>query len=278
MLMTPEQIDALNMALPDDYSRTLLKGGLRVLNDIENPIRMNLFAAAGRELFTHVLKYYAPDAEVRGCDWFKQDPSTPNKVSRRQRATYATQGGLSDAFVQNEVGLDVKPLHHEMVLRIEALNKATHVQEDRIESDPAKIQAFADEALTTLIALLDSFSECRDAVQEALRDALYLALMDAFVQHTFGDLDLLSSHGYEVSSITTDKVTVTAIRSSDVEVVLDGVAHVTLHYGSGDDAAEINHDFPISMTCSAPTNDPFDLTLVNHSIDDSSWFDNGDDL
>jgi hypothetical protein len=68
-------------------------------------IRLNQFAAAMRELFGHTLHALAPDANVTKCEWFKRVPKT-NGPTRRQRAKYATQGGLSDDYI-DEIGVHV---------------------------------------------------------------------------------------------------------------------------------------------------------------------------
>jgi hypothetical protein len=58
-----------------------------------------------RELFGHTLHALAPDANVTKCEWFKRVPKT-NGPTRRQRAKYATQGGLSDDYI-DEIGVHV---------------------------------------------------------------------------------------------------------------------------------------------------------------------------
>jgi len=95
--------------LVDDFSRQVLAGATRVVGDADNPIRLNLFAAAIRELFGHTLHVLAPDANVTACSWYRPEPNTTGPT-RRQRAKYATQGGLGDAFIE-EAGADVEHLH-----------------------------------------------------------------------------------------------------------------------------------------------------------------------
>ena len=102
-------IEALSEQLVDDFSKQVLIGALRVARDPENPIRLNLFSAAIRELFGHTLHVLAPSERVTGCSWYQPHPHT-HGPTRRQRAKYATQGGLSDAFVA-ELGIDVEDLH-----------------------------------------------------------------------------------------------------------------------------------------------------------------------
>ena len=61
MLILEEQLAKLPL---DDFSKLVVQGALRVVADAENPIRLNLFAAAIGELYGHTLDRLAPDAEV----------------------------------------------------------------------------------------------------------------------------------------------------------------------------------------------------------------------
>ena len=87
MLILEEQLAKLPL---DDFSKLIVQGALRFVADAENPIRLNLFAAAIGELYGHTLDRLAPDAEVEACVWFEFEKDQ-SKPTRRQRAKYATQ-------------------------------------------------------------------------------------------------------------------------------------------------------------------------------------------
>lgn len=257
--------------LPDQFSRNLLAGSLMVAIDRNNPVRLHLAAAGLRELFRHILHADAPDDEVRACVWFKQEQNTQT-VTRRQKAIYATQGGLSDEFVE-QLGLDVGNLHRAAILSIEALNKATHVRPDTLVNDELIINSFIDEALASLEGLLVSSSEGRSVVKKALADDVYRAISSVLIERTFDDIATLASKGYEIDPWIDDaEIEVEALRSQVIVVRFSGVAHVTLHYGSKHDAAEIQHDFPFWLRFETPVEKPTELTLVAHHFDDTSWY------
>lgn len=261
----------LHDRLPDDFSRQVLAGSLRVVADRDNPIALNLFAAGIRELFGHLLHSAAPDDDVRACDWFEQNSDTPT-ITRRQRAIYATQGGFNTGYIES-LGVDVSDLHKDAIKAIEHLNKATHVRPGRLESDHDTIKAFTQSSLEALVGLLDSIDLCQDSVREALQDQVYEAMMMAFVTETFDTIDLLAGKGYEVDPWIDDAEThVISIGAHEVLLKFTGIAHVTLHYGNRNDAAEVQHDFPFWMTFTAPISDPTTLTLTEHHIDDRAWF------
>lgn len=274
--MDEERRQHLEQELPDGFSRDLLDGALRVLADQGNPMRAHLFAGGLRELFTYLLHNAAPDEEVRACDWFRQAPDTPG-VTRRQRAVYASQGGLSDEYVAN-LGVDVADLHRQAITAIDALNRATHVRPGRVLTDAEEIAAFVEAAVSALEGLLEAFKTCRETVKDVLENEVYDQMMTAFVERTFGDIDLVASHGYEVDPfIAIDSIDVAGITASEIRIVVVGEAPVTLHYGRGDDATEIAHDFPFTMRLTAPTDTPGDVAYSDCEIDDSGWYGDGDD-
>ena len=257
--------------LPDQFSRDLLAGSLLVANEDGNPVRLHLAAAGLRELFGHVLHKDAPDEEVRACAWFVQDPNTPT-VTRRQKAIYSTQGGLSDAYVEG-LGLDVGELHATAIKSIQALNRATHVQPETVINDHAVIDTFIKKVLAALEGLLESFQEGRDTVKEALVDDVYQAMWETLVQQTFDEIDILAGKGYEVDPwIDDQQIEVEAIRSNVVVVRFSGIADVTLHYGPKNDTAAIPHDFPFWMRFEAPVDNPTKLALTAYHIDDTDWY------
>jgi Predicted pPIWI-associating nuclease len=124
-------IAELRDRLPDDFSHTMLDGALHVLQQVQNPMRAQQFAATLRELITHVLQTLAPDAEVMRCPWYKQDQNTDGPV-RRQRALYTCRGGLTDAFLKEKLALNPKDLHSEFSAVFQQLHKRTHVRADTL--------------------------------------------------------------------------------------------------------------------------------------------------
>lgn len=261
---------SLEEKLPNQFSRDLLTGCLRVANDDGNPVRLHLAAAGLRELFGHILNLDAPDEDVRACSWFIQDPNTET-VTRRQKAVYSTQGGLSDAYVA-ELGLDVKDLHRAAIKSIEALNKATHVRPETKEDNPQQISKFIDRALIALEGLIDSFSHGRNIVRETLEDDVYRAMSDALIERTFDDIDILAGKGYELDSWIDDaEVNIEQLLSQRIVVRFSGVAHATLYYGSKHDSAEVQHSFPFWLRFEAPVSNPTSLTLIGNHFDDTSW-------
>jgi len=66
---------------------------------------------------------------------------------------------------------------------------------------------------------------------------------------------------------------VLSIEGDMIRYEITGSVDVTLHYGSGSDAATIEENFPFTCTTAASTSEPLKL-LSNHTemkVDTSSW-------
>jgi len=96
-----EQVERL---LPDTFSRLIVDAATRVLRDVDDTIRLNLFAAAVRELVTNVFHGLAPDAEAMVCSWYVNHKIT-NGPTRLQRAIYIARGSLRE----DQIGTSERP-------------------------------------------------------------------------------------------------------------------------------------------------------------------------
>lgn len=256
--------------LPDDFSRDLLLGCMIVLENHSNPVRLNLFAAGVRELFTHILHTFAPEKEVRKCKWFVQDKGT-NSITRMQRVMYATQGGFSDNYI-SDFSANVKDLQKAAIKTMDALNKATHVKPETVVRDQDKIDIFVSDTLDALEGLLLSISDGRNAVKNALEISVYDSMITELLIQNFNSISELAGNGYWVEQDVYEyEVVLEKITSEKVIVKFSGIAPVVLQYGSRDDSAEIPHDFPFWMKFEATVDEPKKLKLIDHFFDDSSW-------
>ncbi|MAA82952.1 MAG: hypothetical protein CME97_11595 [Hyphomonas sp.] len=269
---TMEELQAaLSEKLPTHFMRVLLDGAMRSILDQQHPLRASNFAVAARELFTQILHYYAPDDDVRNCAWFVQDPNT-DRVTRRQRSTYAVQGGLADEYIST-FDIDLAELHSEVANAMNDLNRLVHIQPQRLNQSQEEVVEFGTGVLSAMVALMDAMDHCRDAVASALWTQVYEAMMSEFVRTTIAEIDLVAGAGYELDPlIPIHDFEIGRIDSSNIDLHIKGSLFVTLHYGSADDGAEIDHEFPFEMHLYAPTSVPTDLDIRSYAIDDSSWY------
>lgn len=261
----------------EPFERLVLVGCHRVLLDTENPIRLNLFASGIREIFTHLLHRQAPDADVARCVWYVPPPDN-KPPTRRQRARYAMQGGLTDAFV-GRAGVEVDTLLQELLAAVDGLSKYTHVRPGSIVSDQAEIDTFVAEATAALRNLFSWIAECRAIVADAVVGTVNQAALHALVQQTVQELDELSS-ATAVEDVQVEDLTVVSLTHDAIVFDAVGEVSVELRWGSPSDfrrgdGASMDASFPFRMRLTARPADVEELdsfTVADVNVENNSWF------
>ena len=266
--------ETLSESLIDDFSRQVLASALQVARDEHNPIRLNLFAAAVRELFGYTLDTLAPDTNVKNCSWYRQESKT-KKPTRRQRAKYVTQGGLSDSFVA-EVGVDVNHLNDDLIPAIDYLSKYTHIRPGVIVTENAKVEAFVNEALAALEGLFTSIKRCREQVLLAVDSHIDRELVEAFVWETLPEIDELATH-HTIEDVYIKNLTIAGVDHRLVSFRIEGSLEVELQWGSGSDyrrgnGAKFSNSFPFTATMSSPVEEVTAFSNLHHTINTGDWY------
>ena len=269
--------------LPDEFTQSILEGSLRVLVDDNNPIRGNLFALGTREMMRHVLEILAPDEFVRKCKWFKNaveqrrasKQENPEQITRRDRMTYATQGGISDEMLK-ELEVDPDEMHSILAQTINKLSKFTHVQPETMLGSAKATDAIVVEVLETLSAFLTSILEFRSEVARVVSDAIDTEVLNTFMADTIGELDELSSHT-QVNDAVVENLEVVNIDPHIVTLKGRGTVYVDLVYGSASDerrgdGARESARYPFTMTINALTTDFTHLTTGITRVDTSCFY------
>lgn len=265
-------VQELEDNLPDAFSRTLLKGGLEALNS-ENPIRAHLFATALRELIGHLLHLFAPDQEVSNCGWFRPEAEKP---TRRQRATYAIQGGLPDATVST-LGIDPRWLHSEMRDAFAELNKRTHVRVDTVLSDAKEIEDFQRQVLTAVNEFLSTIHELRAELVSSIQSHANSVVFEKLIEETVAEIDLLSTHSL-IEHVEVEELEVEEIRAREILYRASGSVIVELNYGSGSDRANdmgatMSEEYPFTCAIEGSVDDLENLLHANDvKVDTSSFY------
>jgi len=272
-------VDALGRRLIDDFSRSVLLGAIQAAADGTNPIRGNLFAAAIRELLGHTLHELAPDEELRKCSWFKPE-TQDGRPTRAQRQRYVIQGGLSDGFVCNDLGLDVEALRQELSKAVDSLNRATHLRPKSIVADQEAVETLVCTALGAVTALFDAVEHCRHEMMTAIADAVVDQATEEVLQETIQTIDELATH-HSIEEVYVGDVRTIKIDSEYVWYRASGTIAAELQWGSNSDlrrgdGATLDHSFPFECDIPAPVSDPRQLetSLTELRVSDGGWRDN----
>jgi hypothetical protein len=270
-------VQELRTHLPDDFHRQLLDGSLQVLGQIDNPVRAHLFAAGLRELFGLSLETLAPDSMVRKCGWFKQMKDTAGPT-RRQRALYATRGGLDDEFLRDELHLDPEDLHRGLGNAFAELHKRTHVRPETLMINSTEIEAFAKRAINALNEVFGSIRAFRKQLVDAIEEHLQREAMAALIRETILSLDELAGH-HSIEAVYTDWMRVVDIDAETIRYEAGGTVDVELQWGSSSDfrngdGAILSESFPFKCDTAAPASQPYNFygELTNVTVDTGKWY------
>jgi hypothetical protein len=272
------ETDDIRARLPDDFSRDLLNGACRALEDKANPVRLHLFATAIRELFNHTLHHLAPDDRVRGCGWYVQDQNTDGPT-RRQRVMYAVHGGISPEYATDELHLEIDDMCGGVVEAIGTLNRLTHVRPDTHIRDDQAIDAHAEATVEALRGFLLDIERSRSAVANAVETQVHDGVFDALIAETLPELDELASH-YSIEESQVEAVHVDAIDDTEIHYTVKANVTVGLQWGSNSDirndmGAVGEEDFSVELRFKAPVDDPRAVAIDEEhpvAVDTSSWW------
>lgn len=269
--------DILEESLIEGFERELYQAALANLDDKNNKLRLNNFAYAMRELVRHVLHRLAPDHSVVQCVWFKNESEKPNTVTRRQRAIFAVQGGLSDDYITNTLDIDVHHIHKSLIDATNNLNKFTHVEPCNFGLSVTEVDLTVAQTLDAVRDLFTTIQQCRDQIIESLWDHIDDGVIDKALGETIRAIDRLATHHF-IEEVYTDKVTVTAIQHDRIHITATGIISCELQWGSNSDVrkgegAIMSDSYPFSCHLSSPIDDPSSIKVHESGllVDTSSW-------
>ena len=270
--------EVIEKQLVGDFEKALFSAALENLEDRGNPLRFNNFAYAMRELVRHVMARLAPDDEVRACDWYKEETGRPNGISRRQRIYFAVQGGLSDEYVADELGLDVGKIHRRLRNSIDNLSKHTHIEEPTFNLGDEEVERFVNVTLAAVVGLFQTISECRITLVEAFMENLDASVVDAAISETILSIDELATH-HCIDAVHTEQVHIRQIDAHLIHFVAEGTVECELQWGSNSDlrrgdGATLDQAYPFICELTSPVDNPGVIVTEESafSADTSSWW------
>ena len=110
-----EIIDKLRPLLQTKFQRDLFEAALVSAHAVENPLRLNNFSTAFRELVRDVFDHLAPNEQIKRCSWYVPDPTSATGVTRAHRVSFVIHGGLAPEFTEEELHIDVQGEQKQLV-------------------------------------------------------------------------------------------------------------------------------------------------------------------
>lgn len=243
-----------------------------MLDDEANPARLHLFAAGLRELFHDLLKFHAPDNEVLSSKWCKAQ--TAKDISKRQRAQFAIQGGISDdTLVDLGISVDHLTELREVIVRtINETSNLLHFKVRDLYSDPKEIESTASNFLDVLIHFLQAIEECKQDISRNIENqvlnALEGSLPDKIHDNRYHEItEYLVPFWGEVED---QKCEVTGISSKEISIRFTADVEIDVTTSGTSGGYSRNGMFPVVIEYKASVDNVSTLNLVSSKIDENA--------
>lgn len=278
-----QAIQKLRPHLGTDFQRQLLDAAAQSINALDNPLRLNNFSAAFRELVRHVFDHLAPDEEIKKCDWYKPEPSSRTGVTRAHRVGFVIHGGIAPAYASDALAIDIDSERKRVVTAMDALSKFTHVNPATFGVAAGEVETCVAEACAALQNVLETADFARKTLAAAIEYAVEKEVVHTVLQDTVASVDEIASHHF-IDEVSLDSVHVLRIGASEIEFVAHGTLEVELQWGSNSDVrndlgAVGNDSFPLTLCLISPVTAPGEVEAVEGTlvVDTSDWFEHDAD-
>lgn len=278
-----QAVQKLRPLLGTDFQRQLLDAAALSINALDNPLRLNNFSTAFRELVRHVFDHLAPDEEIKKCEWYEPELTSRTGVTRAHRVGFVIHGGIAPAYARGVLDIDIDSERKSVVTAIDALSKFTHVNPATFGVAAGEVDTRVADACTALQNVLETADFARKTLVAAIEYAVEKEVVQAVLQETVASVDEIASHHF-IDEVSLDNVQVLRIGASEIEFVAHGTLEVELQWGSNSDVrndlgAVGNDSFPLTLRLISPVTAPGDVEAVEGSlaVDTSNWFEHDPD-
>lgn len=278
-----QAIQKLRPHLGTDFQRQLLDAAELSISAVDNPLRLNNFSTAFRELVRHVFDHLAPDEEIKKCEWYIPEPTSRTGVTRAHRVGFVIHGGIAPKYARDVLEIDVDSERKRVVAAIDALSKFTHVNEATFGVPAGEVDARVADACAALQNVLETAAFTRKTLVAAIEYAVEKEVVHAVLQETVASVDEIASHHF-IDDVSLDSLHVLRIGATEIEFVAHGTLEVELQWGSNSDirndlGAVGNDSFPLTLRLVSPVGAPGEVEAVEDTlvVDTSDWFEHDAD-
>lgn len=278
-----EIIDKLRPLLQTSFQRDLFDAALVSVQALENPLRLNNFSTAFRELVRDVFDHLAPNEQIKHCSWYVPEASSETGVTRAHRVSFVIHGGLTPQFAEDELNIDVQNERKELVKTVATLSKFTHVTPETFNRPAEDVNRYVSDACSALHGVLVAADGARAVLVDAISGEIEEEVVAAVISETIMAVDEIASH-HSIDRVEIGEIEVTDIGATEIEFLVHGSIGVELQWGSNSDVRNDNgavmaQSFPLSMKLRSSVNDPKAVEGVEDSlsVDTSDWYDDYSD-
>ena len=269
----------IKSSIEDDDICKYLDNAIQKLSYLDDPTRYNSFAMVFREMLRKLLEVLSPDTAIKKCIWFElADKNKPNMITRAQRIQYAISSGLDTDFVLDELGFDLSEKIKFIKKPYADLNKYVHINDHSFNVEESIGNEFVEKCIDMLYELTSTIVKVRHSLKVRLEKYLYDYIFELFLDVTFDDLDILSTHT-RVQGNDINGVSIAKIDFDDIDIEIFGSVDVELQYGSdGDqrrgDGLIVGDSYPFQIEKTIDVRNPlkFDIDENEVQFDTESYY------
>ncbi len=263
-------LEIIKDKLKGEFENKLFDACLKNLLDKNNPLRLNNFANAMRELTRHILKRLAPDENVLKCSWYKNETENKNGITRKQRSYFAVQGGLSNSYISNTLQIDVEEIHKKLNNSIRNLSKYTHIEPSNFNLADNEIDVFTNEIFKSVLDFLLLIEECKKVIISNLEQQIQSATIDEVLQETILEIDELCSHHF-IDEVYTNDIEICKVDDKNIIFKVSGTIGSEMQWGSNSDLRNDNghvdrETFPFSCSLYSSVKEPDMIEVIENSL------------
>ncbi len=248
------------------------------VKDMNNPLRLNNFSTAIRELVRDVFDHLAPNEEIKKCSWFVPDDTSTTGVTRGHRVSFVIHGGIAPDYAENELLIDVEAERSRLTKVVNVLSKFTHVTRKTFNTPPADVEKYVENACQALYRVLEAANDARKVLIEAIQEQVQEEVMQVVLSETLMSIDEIATHHF-IDQVELNEVEVASIGAQQIEFVAHGTVEVELQWGSNSDlrndmGATMAESFPLSMKFTSSVDTPSEIEAIEDSlsVDTSDWY------
>lgn len=264
--------------LQEGFEQDLFEASMKNLTDASNPIALNSFSYSLRELIANYLDRVAPVVNTKNCAWFFPNEEATDGVTRAHKIKYSIQGGLSDEFVINELGIDISNTVREMSRTINTLSKYTHIRPNTFNLSDETVKTESKKILRAFRDTLKLKALQNAEINESLWCNIDESVIDTAIADAVQGIDELASHHY-IEEAQTDEICITHIDDQFVIFLAEGYVQCELQWGSNRDQIRgdghtMKTSFPFTCYLKSPVADPYNVATdgSQFEVDSSSWY------
>jgi hypothetical protein len=281
-----EKIEYIEQNLKGDFEKQLFNASINNLLDIYNPLRINNFSFAIRELIYYILEKRAPEEKIKKCLWYEPEnkcnpKNKSNKPTRRQKIYYLFHQNFPEEFIKSaseEIYKNYKKIEEDLIKRLETLSKFTHIREKVFDISIEEQTKNVKETINVLYEIFKNIDKIKTLKDEFIQK-ISIPIFNEFISRHFDELDTLATH-YYIEDVYIEDFDLVDKNDEHYFLKLEGNVSCQHQFGSDSDVRKGNGDifsysYPVKILITVDKNEPLNLEyfeIENIHIDTNNYF------